>query len=276
MPDCELCGDRESQPDSVVCEQCSLTLFQLEDIIDEYSKDGEPPDEVISEFLREIRGVYKSNIKTRAYFNSAAEIVRTFVDEGVNEIPIREIRSIAQSTVAQPKLLKVLSDARIIERDDDVVKQGELTQSILRVKWEQLPRESDKWTRRIQEVYGLLAVSLTITLIRLDGETPRSALAVFHLVSSHVIAAESMGSDSVSDTIPQIRIQGSFAKASRGAQDNIERDLLAFGSDGCPKIVKDVNEDGAWVPKEISLEYMNRVLERWRDRGRDREITLER
>lgn len=276
MAECELCEDREAQTNSEVCEQCSLTLFQLEEIIEEYYKDGEPPDEVVSKFLRELRGVYKSNIRTRAYFSSASEIVRMFVEAGVDEIPISEISSIAQSTVAQPKLLSVLSEAKIIEKEDDVVKPGELTQSILRVQWEQLPRNSDKWARRIQEVFGLLVVSLTITLIRLEGDTPRSALAVFHITSKHVIAADSMDEDEVADTIPQIRVQGSFSKASAQAQENIERDLLAYGPDGHPKLVKDVNEEGEWVPKEISVEYMNRVLERWRDRGREREITLER
>jgi len=276
MPECDLCDDREAHPDSDICEQCELTLFQLEDIQKEYYKNGEAPNEVVSEFLRELRSIYRSNIKTRAYFSAASEVVQYFVETGEDEFPIRHIRSIAQSTVPTPKILTVLSEARIIEQENSVVKPGELSQSILRVQWEQFPRDSDRWERRMQEVFGLLVVTLTITLMKIDGETPRSALAVFHLVSKHVIAADSQDKDEVDETIPEFRVQGSFSKVTSSAQENIERDLLAFGTDGRPKIVKDVDGGGSWVPKAITAEYMNRVLERWRNRGRDREITLER
>lgn len=245
--------------------------------MDEYSKSDEAPDAVISNFLREVRALYRDNLKNSAYFNAASEIVREFVDSDHNEIPIRNIRSIARSQVPKPRILSVLSEARIIEQEGSFLKPGELAQSILRVQWEMFPRNSDRWERRIREVYGLLVIALTITLVRLDVDTPRSALAVFHMVSKQVIAADSMGEDQVDNTIPQFRVSGSFSKAGIGAQSNIERDLLGFNTDGQPKIVKDVNDDdGAWIPKEISMEYMNRVLERWRDRDLDREIVLER
>ena len=276
MPKCDLCDDRDAQPDSAICEQCELTLFQLEDIREEYHKNGEAPNEVVSQFLREVRGLYKSNIKTRAYFTAASEVVRYFVETGENELPVRNIRSVAQSSIPTPKILTVLSEARIITREDDVVKPGALTKSILRVQWEQFERDSDRWERRMQEVFGLLVVTLTITLVKIDGDTPRSALAIFHLMSKHVISAKSQNNDRVDEKIPGFRIQGGFSNVTSGAQENIERDLLAFGTDGRPKVVKDIDEEGSWVPKTITIEYMNRVLERWRDRGRDREITLER
>jgi len=276
MTECELCEYREAQSDSDICEQCELTLFQLEEIREEYQKNGEPPDEVVSEFLREVRSIYESNIKNRVYFSAASEIVRYFVETGNNELAVEYIRPIRRSTVPTPKILHILSEAQLIEQDSDAMKPGELTESILRVQWERFPRDSDRWKRRMQEVFGLLVVTLTVTLVEIDSDTPRSALAVFHLMSKHVIAADSRDRDEVEDTIPEFRVEGSFSEVTAGAQENIERDMLAFGTDGRPKIIKDVDGSGDWVTKTITLEYMNRVLERWRTRGRDREITVER
>lgn len=256
-----------------------MTYFQLREIREEYYKSGEPPDAVISEFLRELRGIYRTNPRTSAYFNSAAEIARSFALEGAEELNINRIHSVARSQVPRDRIITVLERGRVIDRNGDVVKPGELTESILRIRWEKISQNSPEWERAIQEVYGLLTVTLTITLIELEGSNmPRSALAIFHLISEHIIATESQDKDEIDPVIPGFRVNGSFSGVSSSTTAKLQEDVLGFSSDGQPKLVENVDENGNWITKEITREYMNRIWNRWRERDldRDREVVLER
>lgn len=263
---CTLCGIEpvSENSDHGLCEACELSLFQISQILEAYVKDEMPPF-WITKMARELDFIYERNMRTRAYFNAAQEVTYRFSVDKESGFPLDDIEEINQSQLPRHKVIAILESSYIAEIRGSEVYPGALTKKLQDIRWEGYTLDTTQMALKLQEIKGILSIALTKALIETNEFVPRAALSILNLLSQQILEAEG----EIGREIKTYRQHIAFARITQ-RQARLLKWAMAGFEDSRPRICRDIDDEGNIVLKDIVIDYLMRIRERWRERERER------
>jgi len=246
-----------------MCKPCQLTLFQLNEVINDYLN-GSPP-EWMSDFIRELDFIYQEDLRVRGYFNVASEVVEIFVIDKEPSVKIDDVEEFHNTHIAQRRIIEVLEWAKIVERKGDRLYPGELTIKFISLRREERYLTDEEIQKVIFEIRGLLTVALTKALLEMNVYVPRGALSIFNMLSRQILA--SYGQDSVDPKIYKLNQDITFGMIPKRQRNHIKRRMIGL-SGGGTRLIEDIDDEGNLVLKPKVVRYLQRIRERIRERQR--------
>jgi len=264
---CSLCGIEPVSENSGqgLCEVCELNLFQIDQILEAYMKERSPPS-WITNIAYELDFIYKRNLRTRAYFNAAQEVIYRFSVEKEPNFPLDNIKEINQSQIPRHKILTILENAYLIEIKDFRVYPGALTRKLQNIRWEGYALNETQMVLVRQEIKGILSIALTRALIETKEFIPREALSILNLLSQQMLKADG----EIGREIRTYRQRIAFARITPRQSRFLIREMGGFGNNSEVRICKDIDDEGNLILKDVVIDYLTRMRERWRERDRER------
>ncbi len=262
---CQICGNPKLPEESTLCERCTLSTFQIFEILEIYLKENPIPI-WLANTVQELAWLYKQYPRTMGYFNTALEVVETFLFMGKDLISIDGISEVNYTTLPRDNVLSLLEEALIIERNGDRISPGKLVKKLQEARWEGYQMDTPEMENKLLEMHGILVVALTKSLLRSGNYLPRQPLAIFHMLSGQILAS----GEKIDPILPDYIIESSTGGLSSRQISRIVRSMAGLG-DGKTKIISDITPDYEKPLKDIIIEYCEKMRERYRERERERE-----
>ncbi len=263
---CQICGVELEDLSSKLCKKCDLSMFQILDIIETYVNEKNPP-EWLTNAVQELAWIYQAYPRTAGYFNTAVEVLEAFTIFRVKEIALGEIKEINFTSLTTNRVLSFLEEALLIERDSDVILPGKLSKRLQEIRLEGYKMDTPEMEKKILEVHGILTVALTRSLIKTGVFLPRAALAIFDMLSDHILTSSDKEIDPI---LSNFSIDWAITKLPVRQRLRLIRTMSGF-IDGKTKIISDNTEEGEKPLKPVMIKYMEQMRERYRERARERE-----
>ena len=251
-----------------LCDKHSLTMFQVVTSLEEFIKNNPPP-KWLTDGLQEMGWIYQQYPRTFGYFNTAEEVVQTFVVEQVPKIHVDEIKEINYTALPNERVLNMLERAWIAERDGRYIRPGKLTRRLQETRLGGYDLNTPEIKEKIKEFRGILTLALTKSLLENleeEGFMPRQIIAVLDLLSTQMLAS----GEEIDRNVPSIRVDSALYYISPRQRYRTVRIMSGF-RDGETKILTDVDERGDMIIKESMVPYLTEMRERWRTRERELE-----
>ncbi len=262
MTDCQICG-KQIPTSKALCERCELSIFQVGEILQIYIHETPPPNWLVKA-VGELGWVFREYPRTKGYLNTAVEVTWLFTLEGLDEVNADDIKEINQSGLPRDKILTILEEALIIERQGDKIYPGSLVKKLRQVRWEGYQMDTPQVQSKFLELHGILTVALTNSLIKDGAFIPRRALAIFHILSENMIRS---GED-LEQVIPSYVFEIACKELSYRQQRHVKWVMSGF-IDGQTKIISDITDQDEMTLKDAITQYCQRMRERWRVRERE-------
>lgn len=255
-----------AESDSKICEKCQLSLFQVLDILETYVNSDAPPKWIV-QVVKEFSWIYQKNPRTMGYFNTVLEVVEEFIFESHARLPSEEIIELNVSALPNNKILKLLSDAMVIEVKGDFVYPGLLVKKLQQIRWEGYDLTSTQLESRFLELHGIVTIAITRAMILNQEQIPRQVLALFSVLSNQIIVS---GDEEIESIVPQYSFDNNLNIFLQGRQVTKMKRHLSGLADGNSKFIKDIDDNGSVYLKDSTVVYLTEMRERWRDRERER------
>jgi len=277
---CRLCHDIiEVDTASKICELCRITIFQTEEITEAYST-GQVEDQ-IRNFIPEIEFTFERDRMVSRYFNTAWEIIhKSFTDYVGTLIPQREIEELKGRNLDEiRKIFDVLKFAKVAHLEGELVKLDSMAERIVGILPTGEPLSSPIVKGVFREMRGSICTALAQPLLDPDRSPrrPRNFLVNFNHLSNILSRYEPFGpdNDSISKVVDSeeffIPIVGKRYPLQIGQKQMIKIQQDHFGWRGEPKIIEAFKSPPyKYVLKDVTLVYLERMRERWRERPRER------
>ncbi len=269
---CDLCKMSMGQfgeyadSSSNICEKCQLSIFQILDIVETYVYDDVPPNWIMS-IVREFAWIYQKNPRTMGYFNTVLEVVEEFLFESRPKISTTELRELAASQIPDNKILKLLTEAMVIDVNDGYVYPGNLVKKLQQIRWEGYKLSSRQLESKFLELHGIITIAITRSMIINKEQVPRQVLALFSLLSNQILLS---GDAMIDPIVSDYSYEGNVTMFLQGRQGvKMKRHLAGF-ADGQTKLIDDIDDDGELHLKDSTVVYLNEMRTRWRERERER------
>lgn len=266
MSRCNICNDYST---SNICERCLLTLRQIDTILSIYLEENEVPEWLIN-FLPEIDFLFDRDSRARVFFNASKQLRDIVLIENPNKIWPEHLTELNYSQIPQNRVLSILEKAMLLKKVKDYYEPGILLNRLLDIRLYGYEFDSIELQSSHKQINAIICVALIKALIE-DFETyiPKGALAVFNMLSQHMIMYEST---EISNIISKNTISKSFRIVSNRHFNHIKYTMGGI-SDGRTRIIRDLTEDYDLVCKDNVVIYLERIRERMRERE-DRYRTL--
>jgi hypothetical protein len=241
-----------------------LNLFQINEILEIYIQENQPPNWLLYG-LRELHWIFSEYPITAAYINTATEVTEMFIIERKDRIDVDDVKEVNFTNLPRDKIISLLEEAFIVERKGDTILPGQLVKKLQQIRWEGYEMGSIEIQNKLLELHGILTVALTKSMIRDGNYLPQRALAVFSMLSYHMLSCE----EEIEPILSEYTWDLAFAKLGTRQQNRIKRMMAGF-FDGKTKIIDDITENGKIVLKPSIIEYITQMRERFRERERER------
>ena len=277
---CALCHDIvEVDTASEICELCRITTFQTDEIAEAYST-GQVEDQ-IRNFIPEIEFTFERDRRVSRYFNTAWEIIqKSFTDYVGTPIPQRQIEELKGRNPDQVrKIFDVLKFAKVAYLEGELVKLDSMAERIVEI----LPTGELLSSRTVKGAFGEMRGSICIALAQplLDPDRsprrPRNFLVNLNHLSNILSHYEPFGmaTGPISKVVGAdeffIPIAGKRYPIQIGQKQMIKILRDHFGWIGAPKMIEAFESTPyRYVLKDVTLVYLERMRERWRERPRER------
>lgn len=262
MARCTYCSEERSG-DSELCEVHEFALFQVAEILTNFIQSGEPPDWLLNG-LRELAWIFYGHPRTAAFVNAAVEIADRFAIERVPELTIHDVKEVNYTRLPQRRIIGLLEEALIVEREGDILKPGPLTRRLMTVRDLGYPLNSPEQKQKALEYQGILAISLLRAMLRDETYVPRGALAIVTLLAVHALASGDIAAE-ISDLTWDMAFH-----AIPNRQENKLKRIMAGLLDGVTKMIHNINDEGRPELKDCMVVYLQNMRERFRERRRER------
>jgi len=263
---CQICGSFAPGTKNL-CETHSLTLFQILEGLDEFMRSNPPPEWLMAG-LQEIGWIYQQNPMTAGYFNTAEEVVETFVIDQIVEINVDDLEEINYTSHPTERILVLLENSLILERSGDRLRPGKLTRRLQETRLEGYEMDTPAIKKKIKEMHGIITLALAKSLLKERSFTPRKVIAILDLLSQHMLASPP---HEIVSRVPSARIDLALHTMTSRQQNRARRIMAGFNPDGETKILADVNDNGDMILKQSMLPYLTEMRERFRTRERELE-----
>lgn len=260
---CQICGNF-TEGSATLCQRCELSLFQVTEILETYIKENPPPDWLV-EAIGELSWIFREYPRTKAYLNTAMEVIWIFILDEVDEVDADEIIEVNYTVLARDRIISLLEEALIVRRKDGKILPGSLVEKIRDIRWGGYELNTPEMKKRFLEIQGILAVSLIRALIRERTFIPRRAIAVLHVLSANMMRSGEQINPVIPEEVYEIACVGLTSRQKK----HIEWIMCGF-LDGQTKIINDVTDKGLSL-KDTMIMYSQKMRERWRTRERERE-----
>ena len=268
-PKCRFCKT-EAETDYMgiaVCKRCELSLFQMDEILNAYLNEREIPDWIINGAIELGSWPYNTNTRGSGYFHTADEIVSIFAIDKEEIIPIEDIIETRSPVQPEKKILEILKESYIIEYDEAYIYPGKLSNKLIESRWEGLELNDKKFSRHLDEMRGIISISITKNLLVKGSFVPQKALAIFKLLSQILINNED--NEQINPIIYNYDFDIAFVKLPDRYKSRLVREVLGF-RDGKSKIVDDVDFDQNILLKREMITYLENIRKRYREREVER------
>lgn len=262
MTSCIYCNE-QTTANSQLCENHEFALFQVAEILDEFIQSNEPSDWVLAG-LRELTWIFYGHPRTAAFVNAAIEVADRFAIERVPQITINDIVEVNYTQMAQNRVISLLEEALIVEREGEILRPGPLTRRLMMVRDLGYPLDSSEQKQKALEYQGVLALALLRSMLMDGTYIPRGALSIMTLLSVHALGS--------SDIVPEISdlTWDTVFRTLPNRQENKLKRIMAGLLDGVTKMIHNINDAGRPELKASMVEYLQNMRERFRERQRSR------
>lgn len=161
----------------------------------------------------------------------------------------------------------MLKESYIIEYDETYIYPGKLSKNLIESRWEGLELNDKKFSRHLDEMRGIISISITKNLLVKGSFVPQKALAIFKLLSQILINNED--NEQINPIIYDYDFDIAFVKLPDRFKSRLVREVLGF-RDGKSKIVGDVDFDKNILLKQEMITYVENMRERYREREVER------
>lgn len=250
-----------------LCHRCDLAFFQIDEVLANYM-DGNPPD-WMSKAMMHVGWIFESYPRTAAFLNLATEVMFDFVigeEPSLGEDDLKEFRHMK---VSPNEVMILLEEAYLIIREDGQILPGRLIDEIKAVRITDYPIRSKEFTERIREVRGVLAVAITMGLLKSGRFRPQRPLTLFRILSQNILVSGLDDERAIEQTMSQVSFEAACHKISPRQRSHLLWYMSGFSS-GQPYIMQDLNDKGWIVFDNTIIEFMERMRERYRERMRIR------
>ena len=268
---CSLCKRPKENDGNSHCKKCELSLFQINTIIDDYINNPNPPQWLIDGAGEIFSWSYSNNPLQTGFFNTANEIASIFAIDRIEKIPMNDLKEINYTNLPREKVLKILKNAFLIDYDQNFLYPGPIARKLIEIRWEGYEMNSPQVKQKLKEMHGIISVAITKSLLLQPRGKPRHALAIFQLVS-HIMQLNGIGGP-IEPNITEYDLDIAFNTLVARQQDKIKRTMTGF-TDGEPKIITDKDVEGKMPLNAISLTYIEKMRERYRERERSDRVVL--
>lgn len=266
---CQICGNRTQNP-STLCKKCELSVFQVLEILRSYIEEYPPPN-WITEAVKELAWVFREYPRTMGYLNTAEEVTEVFIIDREDEVRLDDLDEINFTNLPRDKVVDLLEKALIVERRGDKLLPGKLVKKLQLIRWQGYEMDTPQIEAKLLELKGILTIALTKSMIEEKDYLPQRALAILNIISEKMIYE----GEEISPLIEEDIVRASFAKLTGRQKARLLRVMSGF-ADGKTKIIKDVPEGRGPMPlKEVMITYTKNMLERYRERARDRDREID-
>jgi len=260
---CKLCGIPNRFE---ICDICKFTVFQVKEIIEEYSSTEIPPG-WLKKGLLQLYWLFEEHPRTKCFINTAVEVVNSFIFDGDSELIIDNLDELKYTRVDSEKILNILEKANIIERTNNALFPGKITKKLHAKRWEGFEIDSLQIQEALRELQGVLTFAILDALIS-DPDAdfvPRGAISILHMLSKR-----GLNNTNPNNIIPANDIESSFILINDRQLSKIRNRMIGM-YDGTSKVIKDIDSLGNIELKPEVVEYLENMRERYRDRVRARE-----
>ena len=261
---CELCKRNSRLKTTKLCDNCDLSIFQINTILSLYLENQSPPQWLIAGLIEIASWAYIGNPHGSGYFNTANEIVEIFAIDRHETIAISDLDEINYTNLPANKVLQILKNALVIDYDTQEIVPGPISKKLIQIRWEGYEMNSPEVKLKIKEIQGIIAVAITKSLMQ-NSHKPQKALGLFKLMSKLILDSEISGN--ISPDISDYDLDIALNKLPSRQQSKIVRQIVGL-SDGETKIVTDKDIEGKMPLKENVKIYLENMRERYRERER--------
>lgn len=277
---CRLCHDIiEVDTASKICELCRITIFQTHEIMEAYST-GQVEDQ-IRNFIPEIEFTFERDHMVSRYFNTAWELIqKSFTDYVGIPVPQREIEELKRWNPDEVRrIFDVLRFAKVAHLEGELVKLDSMAERIVEILPTGEPFSSPAVKGAFGEMRGSICIALSQPLLDTDSRPrrPRNFLVNFNHLSNILSRHEPFGmaTGPISKVVDSeeffIPIVGKRYPVQIGQKQMIKILQDHFGWRGESKIIEAFKGPPyKYVLKDVTLFYLERMRERWRERPRER------
>jgi len=276
---CALCHDIEVDIAGEICELCRITIFQTNEIAEVYST--EQVEDQIRNFIPEIEFTFERDRRVSRYFSTAWEIIqKSFTDYIGTPIPQNRIEELkGRNPDEVRKIFDVLKFAKVAHLEGKLVKLDSMAERIVGLLPTGEPLSSPRIKGVFREMRGSTCIALAQPLLDPDRSPrrPRNFLVNFNHLSNVLSRYEPFGKaiGPISKEVPAdeffIPIAGKRYPTQIGQKQMIKILQDHFGWIGEPKIIEAFKSPPyRYTLKDVTLVYLERMRERWRERPRER------
>lgn len=278
---CALCHDIGVGKAGVICQLCLITMFQTDEIAEAYLT-GKVESQ-IRNFIPEIELTFERDRRVSRYFNTAWEIMhKSFTNYTGTLIPLDQIEELkGRNSEEVHEIFDVLKFAKVAHRDGELVKLDSMAERIVGFLPIGEPLSSPRIKGVIREIRGSICIALAQPLLDpyRSPRRPRNFLINFNHLSNVLSRYEPLGqaTGSISKEVCAdeffIPIVGKRHPIQIGQKQMYKIIQDHFGWIGEPKIIDSFYKDRdgySFVLKDVTLDYLERMRERWRERPRER------
>jgi hypothetical protein len=262
---CELCKTQTVKTQGEVCEPCKLAMFQLDQILGAYME-GDVPESWISRMVKDLDFMFERSLRTKGYFNAAVELLYIFAIDKEDSTKREDLEELSYSGIPVEKLLNVLESAQIIRINGEELTPGRLMDKLRTIRWEGYQLDTMQVATKLQEAYGIISIAITRGIIARQEYIPRSAMAILHLLSKQMLDS----GDGIQVEVPPLRQDACLAIATTRQEQHLKYAMSGLNTQGRPRIIKDIDDEGNMLLKEETIEYLTNMRERYRVRERTR------
>jgi len=252
---CELCKRNSPFKTTKLCDNCDLSIYQIDTILALYLENQSPPQWLIDGLIEIASWAYVGNPHGSGYFNTANEIVEIFAIERQKTIAISELEEINYTNLPSNMVLQILKNALIIDYDMENIIPGPISKKLIQIRWEGYEMNSPEVKLKIKEIQGIIAVAITKSLIH-NSHKPQKALGLFKLMSKIILDSDSSGI--ISPDISDYDLEIALNKLPSRQQNKIVRQIVGL-SDGETKIITDKDIEGKMPLKENVKIYLENM-----------------
>lgn len=283
---CSLCRDLEVDKSGRICELCFYTRFQADEVMQAYSQ-GDVEDE-IKNFIPEIELTFERDNWYSRHFTAAMEVIIQTALFGVpSPTPISRIPSLRELDESKvTEIFEILEPAGIAHLRQNSVHLDTLADELAKRLPTGVDLSSPEVRIPLKEVRGAICMALGNSIVGLEKPVrrPRNFLLNLNCLSNILSRYEPFGgqtgpvpkeADGDEFFIPlRSRVHERFMiQIAEPQMLKILGDLLGW-TKAEPKIIESfrVTPKGYYrfALKDVTLAYLERMRERWRERPRAR------
>lgn len=282
---CRLCHDIhdiiEVDTVSKICELCRITIFQTDEVAEAYST-GQIEDQ-IRNFIPEIELTFERDHGVSRYFNTAWEIIqKSFTDYMGIPIPQNRIEELKKKNPDEVrKIFDILKFAKVAYLEGELVKLDNMAERIVEILPTGEPLSSPRVKGVVREIRGSICIALARALLDPDRSLrrPRNFLVNLNHLSNVLYHYKPFG-NGTGPISREVRADEFFVPITgkRFPVQIDQKQMLKilrdhFGWLGEPKIIEAFRSTPSgyiYVLKDVTLAYLERMRERWRERPRKR------